>query len=217
MSKTKTTEKLVLLLKEHDCWMIDPLAKGLQCSIPSVRRYLLKVGYFRSFTHNGKWYTLSATPQFNREGLWFSEGIGFSREGSMLSTLVYLVNRSLTGMTAEMLGKKLHSRCHAILVDLHRQGKLHREKVGRSFLYFSVDIKKRQQQEMALMQPQIPKDNIPAEVSLLIFANFIRNPNSTFEQLSKSIERVTNISVTVPQIQFLFASYGLKKTILMQQ
>jgi hypothetical protein len=215
--KTNITENLVKLLQDQDCLMIGSLANKLQCSVPSVRRYLTKVGYYRSFTHNGKWYTLSTTPRFSKEGLWFSEEIGFSREGSMLSTLVYLVNRSSTGMTAEMLGERLNSRCHAVLVDLYRQGKLYREKIGRSFVYYSVNAKKRQQQERFLMQPRIPHDSIPAEVSLLIFADFIRNPNSTFELLSKSIERVTNIIVTAPQIEFLFESYGLKKTILMQQ
>lgn len=36
-------------------------------------------------------------------------------------------------MTADILGQKLHTRCHTLLVQLYRRGKLQREKVGRSY------------------------------------------------------------------------------------
>ena len=103
------------------CWKIDSLVGELHYSIPSVRRFLNDVGYYSSFTHNGGWYTLRSLPHFGTDGLWFRDDIGFSRAGSLSKTLIELTSRSPSGMTAEALGKKLRSRCHAVLVQLCRR------------------------------------------------------------------------------------------------
>ena len=118
LADTKPGQRLVSLFTKQPCWMIEPLAAEMDYSIPSVRRFLSKAGYYSSFTHNGKWYTLRAIPRFSRDGLWFYRGIGFSRAGSLTNTLIELTSRSPAGMTAQMLGEKLRCRCHTILVQL---------------------------------------------------------------------------------------------------
>ena len=137
--REKPNQHLLSLFHEQSCWMIEPLAAEMKYSIPSVRRFLAEVGYFSSFTHNGSWYTLRSIPHFDGDGLWFYRDIGFSRSGSLTKTLIDLVVRSPTGMTAETLGAKLRVRCHAGLVQLCRKGKLQRQKMGRSHVYYSVD------------------------------------------------------------------------------
>src|SRR6056297_2773238 len=113
MDKTPN-QKLISAFQENKCWMIQPLAERMNYSIPSIRRFLAKTGYFSSFTHNGKWYTLASIPRFNSSGLWFYKDIGFSRHGALTSTLVELVDASMSGMTAEQLGKMLRCRCHGV-------------------------------------------------------------------------------------------------------
>jgi hypothetical protein len=120
----KPNERLSALFLQQPCWMIEPLAAELRYSIPSVRRFLVKMGYYSSFTHNGGWYTLCSIPRFGQDGLWFYNEIGFSRAGSLTNTLVDLTNRSVAGMTAEQLGATLRCRCHSVLVQLCRQGKI---------------------------------------------------------------------------------------------
>lgn len=131
-SSAKSGQRLAALFVAQPCWMIEPLAAELRYSIPSVRRFLAELGYYSSFTHNGGWYTLRSIPRFNPDRLWFHSDIGFSRAGSLTNTLVDLTTRSTAGMTAEQLGAKLRCRCHSVLVQLVRQGKLKREKTGRS-------------------------------------------------------------------------------------
>ena len=136
---TKPSQRLSTLFLEQPCWMIEPLAAELRYSIPSVRRFLTEVGYYSSFTHNGGWYTLRSIPRFGQDGLWFYSDIGFSRAGSLTNTLVDLTTRSAAGMTAEQLGAKLRCRCHSVLVQLCRQGRLQRQKIGRSHVYLAID------------------------------------------------------------------------------
>ena len=78
------------IFEKQSCWMIKPLAAKLDYSIRSVQRFLTAVGYYRSFTHNGGWYTLRSIPKFDRDGLWFYNDFGFSRAGNMTDTLVGL-------------------------------------------------------------------------------------------------------------------------------
>lgn len=208
---TSPNQQLLTLFKEQPCWMIDPLADALQYSVPSVRRFLNVVGYYSSFTHNGGWYTLSSIPQFNREGLWFYRDIGFSRYGSLTNTLTDLINRSHAGMNAEQLGEKLHCRCHSILVQLCRRGKLQRQKLGRSYFYIAVDPDISAGQHKAMQT--LPVTPLPAEIAVLVLVEFVRHPDSSFEQLAKAIARKKHVTVGAHQIKMLFEEYDLKKTI----
>jgi hypothetical protein len=205
----QTKQHLIALFAEQPCWMIEPLAAQLRYSIPSIRRFLLQAGYYSSFTHNGGWYTLRSIPRFANDGLWFHDDIGFSKIGSLTNTLVHLVQRSPSGMTAEQLGEKLRCRCHSVLVQLCRQGRLQRQKMGRSHVYLAIDP------ETAAIQRQFlqvsPAVQLPAEIAVMILAEFIRNPQSGFTELSKNIARRAHIRVDVAMIQTLFEQHGLKK------
>lgn len=209
---TKPSERLSTLFFERPCWMIEPLATELHYSIPSIRRFLAEVGYYSSFTHNGGWYTLRSIPRFGQDGLWFYNDIGFSRAGSLTNTLVSLTTRSTAGMTAEQLGAKLRCRCHSVLVQLCRQGRLQRRKIGHSHVYLAIDsdIASIQRQSVEILSVI----QLPAEIAVLILVEFIRNPDSSFEQLAKAISRKTSVSVKTAQIERLFDQHGLKKKIL---
>jgi hypothetical protein len=208
--KPEPAQRLSTLFLERPCWMIEPLAVQMRYSIPSVRRFLAEVGYYSSFTHNGAWYTVRSIPRFGRDGLWFYRDIGFSRAGSLTHTLIDLTTRSPAGMTAQELGTKLRCRCHSVLVHLCRQGRLQRQKIGRSHVYLAIDpqmasLQRRSVESLSIIQ-------LPAEIAVLILAEFIRNPDSTSEELATAISRSRGVTVEAVQIERLFDQHGLKKT-----
>jgi hypothetical protein len=210
-SLSKPGERLVTLFLEQPCWRIEPLAGKLTYSIPSVRRFLAEVGYYSSFTHNGAWYTLRTIPRFDGDGLWFYSDVGFSRAGSLTHALVDLITRSSTGMSAEQLGTKLRCRCHSVLVQLCRQARLQRHRISSSYIYFALDP------AIAAVQRQTTESlagvPLPAEIAVLILVEFIRKPDSSFEQLAKATSRDKAVIVRAAQIERLFDRHGLKKTI----
>jgi len=207
-----TTQRLVSLFGQNPCWMIQPLATEMQYSIPSVRRFLAEVGYYSSFTHNGAWYTLQSIPRFRRNGLWFYRDIGFSRAGSLTKTLITLVTESPAGLSAEMLGETLRCRCHGVLVNLWRKGSIQREKTGRCQIYFATDPHKADRQRQARSAQHPPKVQFSAEIAVLVLAEFIRSPDSSFDQLAKKISQSKKVTVRPEQIEHLFDQHGLKKT-----
>ena len=197
------------IFEKQSCWMIKPLAAKLDYSIRSVQRFLTAVGYYRSFTHNGGWYTLRSIPKFDRDGLWFYNDIGFSRAGNMTDTLVELTCKSLQGITAEELGEKLHCRCHSVLVRLIRDAKLQRLKRGRSNIYIAKDADITVIQQKATTVPNV---KLPAEIAVLVLVQFINEPGLSFVQLAKSISQSSKVAVSAAQIETLFSRLGVKKT-----
>jgi hypothetical protein len=209
---TKPMQSLCSLFTEEPCWMIEPLALKLDYSIPSVRRFLKEAGYYSSFTHNGAWYTLHSIPDFGTDGLWFFGDIGFSSVSRLTNTLIELISRSPAGLTAEELGLKLHCRCHAILVQLCRLGKLERQKQGRSYIYLASDSQIAVSQRRALTMKSLPPDQIPAEIAVMVLVEFIKSPTSSFEHLLNVIKKAKGVTVDLAQVERLFETHGLKKT-----
>ena len=212
-SVTDPKQHLLSLFSQKPCWRIDSLAGELHYSIPSVRRFLNDVGYYSSFTHNGGWYTLRSLPHFGTDGLWFRDDIGFSRAGSLSKTLIELTSRSPSGMTAEALGKKLRSRCHAVLVQLCRQGRLERQKQGRSYVYLAAAPHRVASQRQALALQSLPTGQLPAEIAVLVLAEFIKNPTSSVERLAQALKEAQGVTVAAAQIERLFVAHDLKKTL----
>lgn len=209
-SSDKPLESMIALFKKKPCWTIETLSESLKYSVPSVRRFLASIGYLSSFSHNGAWYTLFDIPKFGRDGLWFYRHIGFSKAGSLTKTIVFLVNSSHEGMTASSLEEKLHSRCHSVLIGLCRKSKLRRFKFGRSHIYFSADPAICARQRKIAEARRLPEEPLPAEIAVLVLAEYIRNPKSDFQRLATSIAR-KGVYVNVSQIQKLFDQYDLKK------
>jgi hypothetical protein len=205
-------QHLSSIFEKQSCWMIKPLATKLDYSVRSVQRFLTAVGYYRSFTHNGGWYTLRSIPKFDRDGLWFYNDIGFSRAGNMTDTLVELTCKSLQGITAEELGEKLHCRCHSVLVRLIRDAKLQRLKRGRSNIYIAKDADITVIQQKATTVPNV---KLPAEIAVLVLVQFINDPGLSFVQLAKSISQSSKVAVSAAQIETLFSRLGVKKTLPM--
>lgn len=108
-------------------------------STRSLFRDLSNIDSMTSFTHAGKYYTLPKITKFDEEGLWFHRNIGFSRAGTLKNTAVEQVERSREGRTANQLSNQLRIRVYNALQDLHRQGRIGREKYRRVYLYVSAD------------------------------------------------------------------------------
>ena len=77
----------------------------------SVLRRLCALGYLSSYTHTGRYYTLASIPQFDADGLWRWEQVGFSRHGTLKATVQRLVETSDAGCTQRELGRGLAFEC----------------------------------------------------------------------------------------------------------
>ncbi len=108
----------------------------------SVFRRLRDVGYRSSYTHNGRYYTLQGSPQFDLNGLWFHQGIGFSSAGTLKATLVQLADASECGKTHGELKQMLRVRVQNPLLRAVHEGHIGRQRLERVYLYVSANAQR---------------------------------------------------------------------------
>lgn len=208
------TDRLGKLFGRRPCWRLADLAQALRYAPISVRRLLKQIGYFRSYTHNGKWYTLRPYPRFNRDGLWHHESIGFSKHGSLTATIAYLVARSPAGLSARDLAQKLQHPCHAVLTHLHHQQLLDRIKVAGQFRYLATEeaINRRQRQQAAASASPRCLSSLNPQAAVWVLVEHIKNPALSFEQIAARLQTERQLLLTAEIIRRFFQAHGLKKT-----
>ena len=207
-------EHLLKLFHRRPCWKLADLAHSLNRALISARRLLKQIGYFRSYTDNGKWYTLRDTPQFNREGIWHHQTIGFSKHGSLIATIDYLVARSPSGLSARELGQKLQHPCHAVLTNLHKNQVLDRVKVQGEFRYLTTEeaMNRRQREQAAVLQPPNAAASLSTQAAVWVLVEHIKNPGLSFEQIAARLREQRLLTLAPESISRFFQEHDLKKT-----
>lgn len=112
----------------------------------TVFRKLAALGYHSSYSHRGRYYTLSEIARFDALGLWSFRAVWFSRFGSLVSTAEELVLGAEAGYDATEAEAVLHVEAKAALLQLVRQGRLARERVGERYVYLAPDVARRRAQ-----------------------------------------------------------------------
>src|SRR5260370_35354152 len=97
---------------------LGQLRSALDTSHMTVFRALKQHGYFTSFNHNARYYTLRQTPRFDASGLWFYPSIGFSQHRPPPATLVSPAHDSLAGCTSPVLARLLPTPVPNLLARL---------------------------------------------------------------------------------------------------
>lgn len=117
-------------------------------STMTVFRKLKMLGYRTSYSHRGKYYTLTDIPQFNEQGLWSYRGVGFSRHGTLLTTAQRLVEQAPAGFTASELQAQLGVEVKQPLRQLYQQKRLERRVMGNVYVYLSREVARQRQQRL---------------------------------------------------------------------
>jgi len=214
VAQVRSASRLAKLFARRKCWLLAELAAALDCALITVRRLLKQIGYFRSYTHNGKWYTAATTPRFDRDGIWRHKGIGFSKQGSLTATIRHLIERSPAGLSARELGDKLQHPCHAVLTILHKAGEIDRIKIGGAFRYLSTKERTNRRQRAQVLLEQKPEAPAPlsAQAAVFVLVEYINNPGLSFEQIACNVEKHRQITVAQESIRCFFKEQGVKKT-----
>lgn len=120
----------------------------------TVFRKLKQLGYLASYTHRGRFYTLSEIARFGDRGLWSHEAVWFSRYGTLLSTVEAFVLGSSNGYYAHELADVLHAEVQEPLRHLVLEQRLSRTEIDGQFLYMAIDSTDRRKQALARRSAQ---------------------------------------------------------------
>ncbi len=112
----------------------------------TIIRRLRDLSYLSSYSHTGKYYTLDSIPDFSKEGLWSCNSVYFSKFDTLINTCHNFVNNSESGYSVKELQDILHVNVKFSLIELHKRGKLYREKCRGGYVYFNKHFPRRKQQ-----------------------------------------------------------------------
>jgi hypothetical protein len=152
---TLQQDPLRSLLRKQKIATLDELKQSIgTTSTMTVFRRLRQSGYRTSYSHRGKYYTLTELPQFDNEGLWSCRSAWFSRYGNLLQTAQAFVEQSVAGLTAGELHALLHVEVKQALLELVRRKQIHREKMGSRYVYLAGERSLRKNQTLRRQEQQ---------------------------------------------------------------
>lgn len=145
--KTSDIQEIKRFLRSKKIATFEELQVHLgNLSRMTLIRRLKELPYLTSYSHAGKYYTLESTPKFSDVGLWNYKSVYFSKLGTLINTCLSFVNNSGYGYSTKELQDILGVDVKLSLIELHKRGKLYREKFGAGYVYFSLHFPRRKQQ-----------------------------------------------------------------------
>jgi hypothetical protein len=202
------------LFRRKRAALLDDLRRSLGTrSRTSIFRILKAIGYFTSYSHAGRYYTLRRIPRFDRWGLWAWRGIGFSSRGTLRTTAAFLVEESTVGQTHEELRQRLGLRVHDTVRSLAAEGMIRRERFEDVYVYLSADPKKAALQLAARRKLRAAAVARPADPLLVIdvLVRVIHHPREDAATIATKLQ-ASGRSATPAQVEEIFHAYGVKKT-----
>ena len=203
--------KKVFLLKE--------LTDLLKCSEITIKCYLRKWNAISSYNNNSKYYTLPEIAEFDAKGLWNYNGIGFSKNGNLIQTIVHLISLSSNGLYVKDIADILHHDCTSLISRIFNRKYLMRKRFIGKYIYFSADedIYERQLKEREKIIEIQTGIEIYDTVAVTILVELINNPRLANDEFIKHLSR-KSINITKIQLNsFLEHHRILKKTPDLQQ
>lgn len=212
---TEYLSDLNKLFRRKRAALLDDLRAALgTTSRTTIFRILKAVGYFTSYSHAGRFYTLRRIPKFDRRGLWSWRGIGFSSHGTLRATSVFLIAQSESGQTHEELQRQLGLRVHDTLHNLVQERAITREHFEDLYLYLSANPKKASAQMAVRRKLQVPAAAVvPADPLLVIdiLVEVIHHPRDDAAAIAGRLKAGGRL-VTTKQVEEVFHDYEVKKT-----
>lgn len=217
ISKISASRKLRSFFKKNRVARMDELFILLETiSRMTVFRRLQELNYISSFTHTGRYYTLKPTVHFDADGLWFCDGIGFSKFGNLKETICHLVGHSMAGIKHCELEKQLQVRTHNPLLELVRLNKINRQAFDKTYLYLSHQQDKAERQLACRQQNRMGSldDKLPEYMVIEVLSEIIRSgrPEIDYPNISSRLLK-NGFIITPTQCEDLCRRLGLKKTL----
>jgi hypothetical protein len=208
------------MLKKRKVATMKWMRHQFRLSHMTVFRALKEYGYHTSYNYNAKYYTLRDIPQFDEWGLWACRDIRFSRYGTLLETIVALVEQAPAGATVRELEARLQTNVANLLSRLVHEGRLTQHKLlGRQVVYLAgqrkeADEQYRRRGEQAAAPSTAAGGDLPAGCSAHVVIDILRqvvySPKANANELAVQLMD-RGVTATPGQVQRVIEHYALEK------
>lgn len=152
---TYSIDRLHSFFKSHVIATMKQLKVILGTAVDmTVYRKLRQLSYLTSYSHQGKYYSLSELAQFNHLGLWQHGGVQFSKYGTLINTAEALISSAESGYTLSNLRPIVGCEVKETVLTLVRQNRIHREVIDGQYVYFAASPAIQRKQHLARLKDQ---------------------------------------------------------------
>ena len=190
---------LKTLLQEEKTATMDRLKTVLGTTVKmTVMRKMKELSYIGSYSHSGKYYTLSHIPEFDKNGIWTYKGVKFSIYGNLQQTVQRYIENTKNGYSASELKKILDIEVKEGLLALYRKKRIDRKKISGCYVYFSTSPqlgksqvlhRKEQESTLGIPEAQSTNESLPKKITHLIFL-FFSTLNEKQQRLYAGLESI---------------------------
>ncbi len=211
----KELEHLKTIFGVEKILTISDLKNRMMVSETTIRRKLKKIKAITSYNKNGKFYALPDIPKFDTNGLWNYKDVRFSKHGNLTQTITHLINQSLSGLHADVIGELIAYQPHSLLNQLCLKSIIQREKLHGKYVYFSVNEKlyKSQFNKYTILQAQYVEEEISCIIAVRLLIEKIRRPKDSLSDLVRVLHK-GNIKISELQAKYFFEKHGIEKKTL---
>ena len=193
------------------------ISRSVLCSSVTLRRDLKTLQTITSYTHRGSYLTLPDIPRFNRHGIWFFRGIGFSRFNSSLELIVSVIENSKYGMTQGEIEALLKIGISKQIQILMEQESLHRVKTGAKYVYIPKEAAKNKKRRLKILGSRQVEEYYKQEVKIsdliAVLKVVLQEKKIEMKSLKRWIKKYS-LRIPVAKLERMILKYKLdeKKT-----
>lgn len=191
---------------------LEELCDRLSCSGRTVLRRLKEHGYISSYNRSGRFLTIPEVAEFDTRGLWVWKAARFSKHGNLKQTIKHFIETGERGMTHEELATILGVRAYNSLLELIHERRIHRERLGPTFVYFNrkpaARRKQVDRQRLFLQEHQKPSPTSRQIITALL--ELIRDPKAGREDVVLRCHRM-GVPISRAVVDAIFERYDLDK------
>jgi len=209
-SKPERSEYIGAFIKKNKAVTISEFFDHISYCEKTLRRDISDLKGITSYTHRGKFITLSNIPKFDKHGIWFYRDIGFTKYKNSLDLIVSIIDNS-EGITKEELEGILRIKISKQIQILLSQNRLNRVKAGARYFYLSEELAKNKKRKMQIFPIDIEeysdrKVNI-ADLTAVLKA-VLSEHKIDMNNLKKIVQKYS-LDVPIKKIEQLILKYEL--------
>ena len=209
MKKNPLKKLKNLFLKKKVLEIHDVMNAINATSRMTAYRYMKELGYLSSYTNARQFYTLKNIPEFDRDGLWHFGEVGFSKHGTLIDTIVHLIDHSKNGETSPDLEKQQRIYVQNALLSLVKAKKISRERHNGVYIYYSADLEISRSQ-MERRKKIGPKKKLPEWIVAEILIEIIRSLSGNVDEVAARLAKRGSL-ITREQIKQVFEENNPEK------
>lgn len=189
---------------------LEDLRHRFSISRATAFRWLGEHGYFSSYNHRGRYFTIEEVARFDSRGLFCFGDACFSRYGTLKDTVAHFVADSTAGMTHEELSELLGVRVHNALLELVNEGAISRERIGPVFLYTSAEKEKGADQVRVRMASGASDFEPTSRQIIAVLLELVRDAEASREEIAARCQR-SGVQLGRATVDAVFTLYDLEK------